>query len=299
MIRTNPDRTDILVEVLMTLWEASVRATHRFLTEEDIYKLVPFVRKGLLGIETLIVTYDGEKPVAFMGIDAAKIGMLFVSPEYFGKGFGKELVTLAINNGAKYVDVNEQNPQAAGFYRHLGFEVFERTESDEQGNPFPLLKMRLPCFSIRPATIGDIAALKEVFRNTVLTVNRHHYSQAEVEDWASCGNESSKWKEVVENQYFLLAENSYLQIVGFSSITSQGYLHLIFVHKDFQSQGIATKLLKEIEQYAKDKGITKITSEVSLTARPFFEKRGYTVEKEQKRQANQLRLTNFIMVKQL
>lgn len=144
MITTNPDRTDILIDALTTLWEASVRATHHFLTEEDIQKITPFVKKGLSGVETLVVAYDNDRLVAFMGIDTDKIEMLFVSPDCLGKGIGKELAELGIAQyGVRYVDVNEQNPQAAGFYRHIGFEVFERTELDEQGNPFPILKMRL------------------------------------------------------------------------------------------------------------------------------------------------------------
>lgn len=144
MITTNPDRTDILIDALTTLWETSVCATHHFLTEKDIQKITPFVKKGLSGVETLVVTYDNHRPVAFMGIDTDKIEMLFVSPDCLGKGIGKELAELGIiQYGVRYVDVNEQNPQAAGFYRHIGFEVFERTELDEQGNPFPILKMRL------------------------------------------------------------------------------------------------------------------------------------------------------------
>lgn len=144
MITTNPDRTDILIDALTTLWEASVRATHHFLTEEDIQKITPFVKKGLSDVETLVVAYDNDRLVAFMGIDTDKIEMLFVSPDCLGKVIGKELAELGIAQyGVRYVDVNEQNPQAAGFYRHIGFEVFERTELDEQGNPFPILKMRL------------------------------------------------------------------------------------------------------------------------------------------------------------
>lgn len=144
MITTNPDRTDILIDALTTLWEASVRATHHFLTEEDIQKITPFVKKGLSDVETLVVAYENDRLVAFMGIDTDKIEMLFVSPDCLGKGIGKELAELGIAQyGVRYVDVNGQNPQAAGFYRHIGFEVFERTELDEQGNPFPILKMRL------------------------------------------------------------------------------------------------------------------------------------------------------------
>lgn len=144
MIIVNPDRTHTLIDKLAVLWEASVRATHPFLTEDDIQKLTPFVKRGLSGVETLIVADDNHRSVAFMGIEANKIEMLFVSPHCLGKGIGKELAELGIMQyGVRYVDVNEQNPQAAGFYRHMGFEVFERTESDEQGNTFPILKMRL------------------------------------------------------------------------------------------------------------------------------------------------------------
>lgn len=144
MIELNPNRTDMLIDALTALWEASVRATHHFLTEDDIQKLTLFVKTGLSGVETLVVTFDNHRPIAFMGIEAGKIEMLFVLPDYSGKRIGRKLAELAIlQYGVQYVDVNEQNPQAEGFYKHIGFEVFERNQFDEQGNPFPILKMRL------------------------------------------------------------------------------------------------------------------------------------------------------------
>ena len=154
-------------------------------------------------------------------------------------------------------------------------------------------------FTIRTAKLSDTIELRDLFQSTVLNVNKRNYSLEEVEDWASCGNNLSHIKEMIKTHYFIVATNLQSQIVGFSSITQQGYLHSMFVHKDFQGQGIATLLLKEIERYATTNGITRITSEVSLTARPFFEKRDYIVEKEQKRKANQLSLTNFWMAKKL
>lgn len=138
-------------------------------------------------------------------------------------------------------------------------------------------------FTIREAQQTDTIALKELFQNTVLAVNSKDYSQAEVEDWASCGDDLSNIEEMIKTHYFIVAVNQQSQIVGFSSITSQGYLHSMFVHKDFQGKGIATMLLEEIERYAITAGIMRITSEVSLTARPFFEKKGYIVKEEQKR----------------
>lgn len=144
MIGINPERTDTLMDALTVLWEASVRVTHHFLTEGDIRALVPIVKRELSGIATLVVVWNDRTPAAFMGIEGKKIGMLFVAPGCFGRGLGRELAELAIAQyGVCYVDVNEQNLQAAGFYRRIGFEVYERTEKDEQGNPFPILKMRL------------------------------------------------------------------------------------------------------------------------------------------------------------
>lgn len=154
-------------------------------------------------------------------------------------------------------------------------------------------------FTIRIARLSDASKLKDLFQNTVLTINKRDYSKAEVEDWASCGDNLSNIEEMIKTHYFIVAVNQQSQIVGFSSITPQGYLHSMFVHKDFQDRGIATMLLEEIERYAISNGIMRITSEVSLTARPFFEKRGYIVEKEQKRKANQLSLINFWMAKEL
>lgn len=153
-------------------------------------------------------------------------------------------------------------------------------------------------FIIRAALQSDAVELKNLFQNTVLAINRRDYSQAEVEDWASCGDDLSNIEDMIKTHYFIVAVNQQSEIVGFSSITPQGYLHSMFVHKNFQGEGIATMLLNEIEQYAITNGIIRITSEVSLTARPFFEKKGYIVEEEQKRKANKLSLTNFWMAKQ-
>lgn len=138
------ERTDDLVNVLVGLWDKSVRASHHFLAEVDIRHLTPFVGEAIRGVETLLVMYRGNRPLAFMGVENRKIEMLFVAPDCFGNGFGKQLVRIAIEQyGVCYVDVNEQNPQAEGFYRHLGFRTFERTETDGQGNPFPILRMKL------------------------------------------------------------------------------------------------------------------------------------------------------------
>lgn len=138
------ERTDEFTEQLVRVWEASVRASHHFLTGEDIRRLSPWVAPALKETETLLVSFQADVPVGFMGIQDRKIEMLFLAPSCIGKELGKQLVHLAVNRyQVAYVDVNEQNPHAAGFYRHLGFETFRRDETDDQGNPFPILRMKL------------------------------------------------------------------------------------------------------------------------------------------------------------
>ncbi len=85
-----------------------------------------------------------NKIIAFMGTENNRLEMLFICSAERRKGIGKQLLKYGIEKfGIKEVTANEQNPQAMGFYEHIGFEVFDRTEFDEQGNPFPILKMKL------------------------------------------------------------------------------------------------------------------------------------------------------------
>lgn len=144
MIVENPIRTEQLIVELAAVWEASVKATHTFLNEKDVIALHPFVETGVREIDNLIVAYKNHKPIGFMGIAQGKVEMLFLEPAYIGKGIGKSLISKAIHEYAvSYVDVNEQNPHAVDFYKRSGFVVFERAEFDEQGNPYPILKMKL------------------------------------------------------------------------------------------------------------------------------------------------------------
>lgn len=140
------NRDSKLINALLDVWQASVRASHHFLTEADIRTLTPQAEEALLQIETLWIVEDDLRPVGFMGVQERKIEMLFLHPDYFRKGVGKELVQRAFRELAvEYVDVNEQNPDAARFYERMGFHTFRRDDTDDQGNPFPILRMkRLP-----------------------------------------------------------------------------------------------------------------------------------------------------------
>ena len=138
------ERTPELIEQLVNLWEGSVKATHHFLSEEEIAAIKPYVPQGLTEIPHLVIAKEGENPTAFMGIADGKLEMLFVAAEQCGKGIGKALLEKGIRDyGVQELAVNEQNPQARDFYSHIGFEVYQRNELDDQGNPYPILLMRL------------------------------------------------------------------------------------------------------------------------------------------------------------
>ena len=139
------ERTQQLVTSLLNIWEASVRATHHFLGDAEVEKIKEYVPQALNGVAHLIIAENEfAKPVAFMGIENIRLEMLFLSPTERGKGLGRQLMQYGIQNyGIQELTVNEQNPQAVGFYEHLGFQTYKRTECDEEGNPYPLLYMKL------------------------------------------------------------------------------------------------------------------------------------------------------------
>ena len=139
------DRTTPLIERSLKVWESSVKATHLFLSEDEIETIKKYVPQALKEIPFLIIVENRNQiPVGFMGIVEQHLEMLFISQEERGKGLGKKLLKYGIEKySVNDLAVNEQNPLAKGFYEHMGFEIYKRTECDEQGNPYPLLYMRL------------------------------------------------------------------------------------------------------------------------------------------------------------
>lgn len=139
------DRNPLLIEQLLDVWESSVKATHLFLSENEVENIKKYVPQALREIPHLIIIENENRvPVGFIGIVEQHNEMLFVSAEERGKGLGKELLKYGIEKySVNDLAVNEQNPLAKGFYEHMGFRIYKRTEKDEQGNPYPLLYMML------------------------------------------------------------------------------------------------------------------------------------------------------------
>lgn len=138
------ERTPDVIDELVDVWESAVRETHLFLTEEGILAIKEYVPQALAEVPFLMIARnDDGKALAFMGIAGNRLEMLFVDNAYRGQGIGKELLQIGFGRGVRELTVNEQNPQAVGFYERYGFKAYKRTDTDEQGDPYPLLYMRV------------------------------------------------------------------------------------------------------------------------------------------------------------
>lgn len=139
------DRSSNLINNLIEIWEDSVKATRLFLSSSEIKSIKKYVSQALLEVDHLLIIKDKkQKIIAFAGVENQRLEMLFIKNSERGKGYGKQLLNHVIK---KYqineLTVNEQNPQAVAFYKHMGFKTYRKTEIDEQGNPYPLLYMKL------------------------------------------------------------------------------------------------------------------------------------------------------------
>jgi len=148
---------------------------------------------------------------------------------------------------------------------------------------------------IREYKPTDCVEIAKLFYDTVHSVNATDYTKKQLDVWATKNIDLEMWnKSFLKNYTIVAVENSI--IVGFGDISEVGYLDRLYVHKDYQHIGIATQICDLLENYKLWK---KITVHASITAKPFFEKRGYTVIKEQKAERAGIELTNFVMEKRL
>lgn len=149
ILQDTEHRDTALVSALVAVWERSVRATHTFLTDDEINRIKQYVPQAIAEVPELAVMRPDsdsseQTPLAFMGVADGRLEMLFVDPDHREHGVGKQLLEHGIaHHNVSELTVNEQNPQAIEFYQHMGFVTYRRTEQDEEGGPYPLLYMRL------------------------------------------------------------------------------------------------------------------------------------------------------------
>lgn len=145
---------------------------------------------------------------------------------------------------------------------------------------------------IRKYQSSDCKALADLFYHTVHTVNAKDYTKEQLQVWATGQVDLENWDQSLQEHFSVVAvENE--KILGFGDIDRTGYLDRLYVHGDYQGKGIATAICNQLEQAIQGNIITH----ASITAKPFFEKRGYQVIKEQKVERQGIFLTNFVMEK--
>ena len=142
----------------------------------------------------------------------------------------------------------------------------------------------------------DCKEIVELFYNTVHSINKKDYSKEQLHAWAPQDIHITLWDRSLLEHYSIVCEKEG-RIIGFGDLDKSGYLDRLYVHKDYQGCGVATTIVNELEHYAKKNNVEKMLTDASITARPFFEKRGYEVIKEQEVERRGQLLTNFKMVK--
>ena len=150
---------------------------------------------------------------------------------------------------------------------------------------------------LRYGTIADLQPLQQLYVETIVSVCKLHYNDEQIRVWTAGIENKKRWEDIFTQQKVLLAKHENT-IVGFISL-EKNYIDFLYVHKDYQRQGIAQFLYQEIENMAKKEGETLLHSEVSLTAKPFFEKMGFSVVKEQTIERDGICLINFKMKKEI
>jgi putative acetyltransferase len=140
--------------------------------------------------------------------------------------------------------------------------------------------------------------MQKMFVDTISTICKDDYSPEQIKVWTSSIENTQRWTDKLTSQYFLIAELDN-KIVGYASLENNEYIDFLYVHKDFQRQGIADRLYTEIENEAIKRKATVLTSDVSKTAKHFFEKKGFKTLNEQTNIINAVKIVNYKMTKQL
>ncbi len=148
---------------------------------------------------------------------------------------------------------------------------------------------------LRQARLNDLSALQELFVETIVSTCKKDYSDEQIKAWTSKVKNKDEWISRLSKQYFIagLVDD---KIVGFASLENGNYLDLLYVHKDFLRQGIASALYKVLKEESLRLGFDKLSSDVSVTALPFFKSKGFKVIKENKNLINGTEIINYNMV---
>jgi putative acetyltransferase len=153
---------------------------------------------------------------------------------------------------------------------------------------------------VRDATAGDASAVADLFHDTILNVNVGDYSVAQVAAWAGPAPEPEMWERRIaadSNARRMFVATNHGQVVGFAEFEGDGHVETLYVHHEFQGHGIASRLLDRIEAEARHRGLERLYTEASITAEPFFRRRGFSIVRPQLVEVRGHTFRNFVMQK--
>lgn len=148
---------------------------------------------------------------------------------------------------------------------------------------------------IRRALANDLDAILSLYYDTVKAINSAHYTQEQIEAWLSDEERPDNFAQKIMEQLFYVCLGENGELLGFSSITKSGYLDLLYANTDYQRQGIGTLLLEQMIIASKIYNYKRIVTDVSITAVPFFQSKGFVIVKEQETIRNKVALKNYVM----
>jgi len=151
---------------------------------------------------------------------------------------------------------------------------------------------------IRTYEIGDTQKIVKLFYDTVHEVNIRDYTTAQVDAWAPADIDIESWTQSLSSKFTFVAEDGDT-IAGFGELEANGHIDRFYCHKDFQRQGVGKLILTQIESKAQELGLKKLFAEASITARAFFESRGFIVIRKQEVERRDQKFINFVMEKYL
>lgn len=278
-----------LLDELIKVWEDSVRATHFFLSDAQIKQIREYVPQALEKVEHLIIAEEPPgRTIAFMGVENRRLEMLFLTPAECGKGIGRRLLQYGIENyDIRELTVNEQNPQAVKFYEHMGFTTYKRTNCDEEGNPYPLLYMKLVrCDQEGRTNLGGGVAMKDQERVNWSIVPAAQEDQTEIYRLyqAQLGREFCAWNEFypgedevkgdLSREALFVMKTAEGRIIASISIDEDesvdrlpcwsedlkpgGELARLAVDPDFQNQGLAKEMIRYGMQVLAQRGYRSV-----------------------------------------
>jgi putative acetyltransferase len=149
---------------------------------------------------------------------------------------------------------------------------------------------------IRIAQLSDVDAIRQLFQETIESVNRNDYNPDQIKIWSAAAQRIENWQKKITEQYFLLSKDKNT-VNGFASMDVNGYIDFMYIHKNYQNQGIATLLLQALESKASELHLEKMWANVSITARPFFQKRGFIITDIHIKWIQEVAFENAVMTK--